>query len=159
MKLTPELFTIFGSYLLAVVVIIWTINLQVKLKKLKKRYEVLINGNGVADLEHIIVDIQEALNRKDLRLNQHEDALRKLKDKISGNKGNMSVLRYKAFGDHGSDLSFSIALLDDKRDGVVLTGIYHSEANFIYAKPVTDGQSQYKLTPEEVSVIHQASQN
>jgi len=46
----------------------------------------------------------------------------------------VGVVRYNAFDDVGSDLSFSIALLDDNDNGVVISGIYSRESSTTYAK-------------------------
>jgi hypothetical protein len=69
-------------------------------------------------------------------------------------KSRLGVQRYNAFSQEGgSDLSFSIVILDEEQDGVVLTGIHGREQTFIYAKPVEKGQSSYSLSPEEKVLI------
>ena len=59
-------------------------------------------------------------------------------------------MRYKAFEDVGSDLSFSVAILDSYNDGIILTGIYSRHDSVTYAKPVDKGISRYELSEEEV---------
>ena len=61
----------------------------------------------------------------------------------------VSIIRYKAFEDVGSDLSFSIALLDENNDGIILTGIYGRNESTTYAKPIDKGISRYDLSEEE----------
>lgn len=53
-------------------------------------------------------------------------------------------------------MSFTLALLDENNDGVVLNGIYSREMSNIYAKPVTNGNSTYKITDEEKEAIKRA---
>ena len=48
----------------------------------------------------------------------------------------VGIVRYSAFKDTGSDLSFTVALLDEENSGVVFNGIYSREMSNIYAKPV-----------------------
>lgn len=81
------------------------------------------------------------------------DIRRVLRTKV----GTPTVYRYNAFSDVGSDLSFSVALLDDEQDGVVLSSIYGREESRTYAKPVERGASRYTLTGEERSVISQVA--
>ncbi|MNC83530.1 hypothetical protein D3C75_1375330 [compost metagenome] len=50
-----------------------------------------------------------------------------------------------------------MAILNDYRDGVVLTGIHSREQTFMYAKPLTKGESTYALSPEEKKVIELAA--
>jgi hypothetical protein len=68
----------------------------------------------------------------------------------------VSVVRYRAFDDVGSDLSFSIALLDEKNDGAVITGIYGRNECTTFAKPIENGISKYDLSDEEKQSIKNA---
>ena len=68
----------------------------------------------------------------------------------------VGIIRYNAFKDVGSDLSFALALLDDQNNGVVLNGIYAREMSNIYAKPIENGKSNYVLSEEESQAIQKA---
>lgn len=68
----------------------------------------------------------------------------------------IGIVRYSAFKDTGSDLSFAVALLDENNDGVVFNGIYSREMSNIYAKPVEKGNSKYTLSNEELQAIDKA---
>ncbi|QSO50881.1 DUF4446 family protein [Alicyclobacillus curvatus] len=72
-----------------------------------------------------------------------------LRTKVSTPK----VTRYNAFSDTGSDLSFSVALVDDTQTGIVMSSIYGREESRTYGKPVVNGQSSYPLTDEEAEVL------
>jgi len=83
---------------------------------------------------------------------EHADLKKALDSRIT----TAVIDRYNAFTGVGSDLSFSIALLDAHQDGVVLSNIYGREESRTYAKPVRNGTSSYALTEEEQRVIEQA---
>lgn len=68
----------------------------------------------------------------------------------------VGIVRYNAYKDTGSDLSFAVCLLDEKNDGVVFNGIYSRDMSNVYAKPIENGISKYKVTPEEQEVINKA---
>lgn len=70
----------------------------------------------------------------------------------------IGLVRYNAFKDVGSDLSFAIALLDGNDNGVVFNGIYGSEYSNIYAKPIKNKESNYQLSQEEEYAIEIAEQ-
>ena len=53
-------------------------------------------------------------------------------------------------------MSFALALLDEKNNGVVLNGIYSREMSNIYAKPVENGKSKYTISEEENLAIEKA---
>jgi hypothetical protein len=68
----------------------------------------------------------------------------------------LAVVRYDAFGDMGGHLSWSLALLDDAGDGVVLTSIHGRSDARTYAKNVSGWSSEQQLSPEEEEAITHA---
>ncbi|MDH2412953.1 DUF4446 family protein [Nocardioides sp. CER19] len=68
----------------------------------------------------------------------------------------LAVVRYDAFGDMGGHLSWSLALLDNAGNGVVLTSIHGRSDARTYAKSVTDWTSDAQLSPEEEEAIASA---
>ena len=71
----------------------------------------------------------------------------------------VKVVRYNPFGDIGGDQSFSIAMLDDYDNGVVITSHYGRDANRVYAKPIKSGKPEYTLSDEESKALTKAIQN
>ncbi len=65
----------------------------------------------------------------------------------------LAVVRYDAFGDMGGHLSWSMALLDDRGDGVVLTSIHGRSDSRTYAKNVSGWSATQQLSPEEEEAI------
>ncbi|WP_241238256.1 DUF4446 family protein [Nocardioides pantholopis] len=68
----------------------------------------------------------------------------------------LAVVRYDAFGDMGGHLSWSLALLDDGGNGVVLTSIHGRAEARTYAKSVADWRCDQQLSPEELEAIEHA---
>ena len=68
----------------------------------------------------------------------------------------LAVVRYDAFGDMGGHLSWSLAVLDDGGNGVVLTSIHGRSEARSYAKSVTGWTCDQQLSPEEIEAIDQA---
>jgi hypothetical protein len=68
----------------------------------------------------------------------------------------LAVVRYDAFGDMGGHLSWSLALLDDGGDGVVLTSIHGRSEARTYAKNVTGWSCEQPLSPEEEEAVKYA---
>lgn len=81
----------------------------------------------------------------------------KLDNDISSSIQKVGLIRYNAFQNVGSDLSFALALLDRDNNGIVLNGLYGSESSNIYAKPIKNGESTYQLSDEEKDAIQIAS--
>lgn len=65
----------------------------------------------------------------------------------------LAIVRYDAFGDMGGRMSWSVALLDDNGDGVVLTSINSRNDARSYAKEIKAFESEAKLSPEEEEAL------
>jgi hypothetical protein len=65
----------------------------------------------------------------------------------------LAVVRYDAFGDMGGHLSWSLALLDDRGNGVVLTSIHGRSEARTYAKNISSWTSDQQLSPEETEAV------
>jgi len=68
----------------------------------------------------------------------------------------LAVVRYDAFGDMGGHLSWTLALLDDAGDGVLLSSIHGRSEARTYAKNVSSWTSDTQLSPEEDEAISHA---
>ncbi|WP_375487449.1 DUF4446 family protein [uncultured Jatrophihabitans sp.] len=78
---------------------------------------------------------------------------------VEGRQGaleNLALVRYDAFGEMSGRLSFSLALLDGKGDGVTISAIAGSSDTRVYAKGVADGKGEHELTPEEQQAVSSA---
>lgn len=122
----------------------------------EKRYRKLMRGTSNKNLEELIVSkldlIDQANENSQIALDKCAETREKMKDCVQ----KVAIMRYKAFEDVGSDLSFSIAILDEHNDGVLLTGIYGRQESTTYAKPIDKGISRYDLSEEEIYVLNEA---
>ncbi|EEG76932.1 DUF4446 family protein [Dethiobacter alkaliphilus] len=124
---------------------------------LSRRYqEFMVGGNGESlegTLENLFADIRmvnESINSNRKRMEKIEKVL------DTATRG-IGVVRFNAFQETGSDLSFAVAYLDAQRNGVVISSIYGREESRTYAKPVKNGESTYQLSMEEQEAIRQAA--
>jgi Protein of unknown function (DUF4446) len=65
----------------------------------------------------------------------------------------LAVVRYDAFGDMGGHLSWSLALLDDGGNGVVLTSIHGRSEARTYAKNIASWSCEQPLSSEEEEAV------
>lgn len=134
-------------------------NSYVKFKKYKKNNEIILKkiGNGKDFLELLrennkkVEDI-ELINKE---LKENIDELERKTNKCMQKIG---FIRYNAFKDTGSNLSFALAILDRNNTGIILNGIYSRETSNIYAKSVENGKSEYRLSEEETKALNEALQ-
>ncbi|NHN32268.1 DUF4446 family protein [Paenibacillus agricola] len=147
------LFSIITIVFLILVIVLWN-----KLSKLRTNYTSMLNGDSSLDVEKALIDLQEkhaALTSEAKNMQQNMNAIVLQMKKM---KSNLGVYRYNAFAESGNDLSFSIALVDDEQDGMVLSGIHNRDETYVFAKPLEKGQSTYTLSPEEKEAIHRSGQ-
>lgn len=138
------------------ILIITTLILLKSISRLEKRYKRLMRNKEAKNLEENILNymdrVEEVANRAELINIKCENLEEKLKLCLQ----KVAITRYKAFQDVGSDLSFSIALLDENNDGIVVTGLYSRNDSTTYAKPIDKGISRYDLSNEEIEVLNEA---
>ena len=76
--------------------------------------------------------------------------------RLDGTIAYRALIRYDAYGEMSGRQSTSIALLDARRCGVVLSSIHHRDQARLYAKQVHDGQAELDLSPEEDEAVRLA---
>lgn len=113
------------------------------------------NGNNLDELLKSYLAEVESIKKDNGEIKNYYT---KLDSDIASCIQKVGLVRYNAFKDVGSDLSFAIALLDGNDNGVVLNGIYGSESSNIYAKPIKKKESSYQLSQEEEYAIEIAEQ-
>lgn len=151
-----SVFIIMGLSVITLLLFIISIILFSSVKKLEKKYRKMMRGVNNKNLEKALNDnldnIEKALNKSEEAINECKN----ISDKLKGCVNKVAIMRYKAFEDVGSDLSFSIAILDSYNDGVIITGIYSRHDSTTYAKPIDKGISRYELSEEELHVLNEA---
>ena len=117
---------------------------------------VLTRGKSGASLEDTIKECLVSVGR----MEEENKAIIKhaslLNEKVSHALRNAEVIRYKAFDISGSNQSFSIALLNELGNGVIITSLHLRDRVNTFAKPVQDYESEYELTEEELTVLKDA---
>lgn len=126
------------------------------LSKVEKKYRKLMRGVNNKNLEEHIIDYLDKIDEANKTSQAALEHCTVIEERMKQCVQKVSMIRYKAFEDVGSDLSFSIAILDDNNDGIILTGIYSRNDSTTYAKPVDKGISRYDLSEEELTVLNQA---
>lgn len=142
---------------LVLVLIIILVSAMVSMGKLKKKYRKLTRGTNNKNLEEILTQSIDKIERIQETSEKAFEMSEETYKKLEGCIQKTAIKRYRAFEDVGSDLSYSIAFLDGNNDGVILTSIYSRTESVTYAKPINNGISRYELSDEEKAVLYQAS--
>lgn len=145
------------SFILNILFIILFIINYIRLANMKKSYDKFMKKLGKG--ENIEEMLKNHLGKVEFVHKQNEEILdycRKIDNDFGKTISKIGIIRYSAFKDTGSDLSFTLALLNKHNDGVVLNGIYSREMSNIYAKPIKNAESTYTLSNEEKQAIQKA---
>jgi len=101
-------------------------------------------------------ELTKQLKSLEDRLEKTTKELAALQEAHKNSLTRVGVVRFNPFGEIGGDQSFSVALLDSRDSGVVITSHYGKEMQRIYAKPLKQGKSEYSLSAEEEEAIRKA---
>lgn len=103
-----------------------------------------------AALQQAFEALQDYVGDATLRL---DGRLGEVERRLTGAISHRALVRYDAYNELSGQQSMSIALLDERRSGVVLTCIHHRDQARVYAKQVREGESELELSPEEAEAI------
>lgn len=132
---------------------IWNIILSSQLAMLNRKYKKFMRGTSGKNIEGIFLEELENIKANDQKFDAVNIRLDAIQDQLDRCLQKQSIVRYNAFTDTGSDLSYSIAIMDNLDNGIAITGIYGRNEFIGYAKPVENGISSYPLSVEEQMAI------
>jgi hypothetical protein len=142
---------------LAIVCLLLAVLALARAARLKRLLSIVRTDEG----EH--TSVLQALHGQDERLRAVAGRLSTLESTVTNVRADLgdairhvAVMRYDAFPDMGGRLSYSVALLDDAGDGVVVTAIHGRSDTRSYAKGVKGGASDHELSPEELQAVSYA---
>ena len=107
-----------------------------------------------ARLSRRVAEVQDSVAAESVRLGERMGAAER---RLDGAVSRTAVLRYDAFNETSGRQSSTVALLDDRGDGVLISAILQREQARVYAKPVVGGRSALDLSPEEIAAMEEAN--
>ena len=150
------MYFIIGFGVLIIITYAIMINLWLDLSYLKARYRKMMAGVEGGNLERLINGQVDDINMVISKQKEIQEDMEHLDSLLKKAITRISVVRFDAFEDVGSDLSYCVAMLDSNNNGIVISGIFGREDSRTYVKPIVDGESSYKLTQEEERALKDA---
>lgn len=144
-------------FLLNIILLVCSIIANIRIKNIRKSSKEFMRklGDG-KDLGQDLNRYMDKVINLEKELGNTNVVCKHLEKRLDGCIQKVGIVRYNAYKDTSSDLSFAIALLDEQNNGVVLNGIYSREMSNIYAKPINNGKSNYTMTQEEQDAVFKA---
>ena len=151
-----EQFTLTNFLLLALFV--WLALLSYYLNKTVSHYKKLTKGSDNIDLQNVLENITEKQSQEEKRLSQVHQVLLETQKQALSHFQKSALIRFNPFEDAGGDQSFSLALLDELDNGVVISSLHSRSGTRIYAKSVQAGRhSAHAFTKEEKEAVEKAA--
>jgi hypothetical protein len=144
----------------AVLTLLFAAWLAIQLRRVRADQRIVLGDHSEQDL----ADHAAGLERAFRSLHGYvEDVAQRLdarvgvaEERLDGAIAYHGLVRYDAYNEMSGHQSTSIALLDSRRSGVVLSSIHHREQARLYAKLIHDGRGELELSPEEAEAVRQA---
>ncbi len=143
----------------AAVALLWVIVLALKLRRLRSAQRTILGGEETdlaahaASLQEAFVQLRDWVEEVAAGLESRVAATER---RVDGAITHTSVVRYDAMNELSGQQSSTVALLDERRTGVVISSILHRDQARLYVKQVLEGNPEYELSPEEQQAVDEA---
>jgi hypothetical protein len=134
--------------------------LAVKLRRLRADQSAVLGATGTRDLvEHAarlergFVELRDWVEETAAGI---ETRMVSAEGRIDGCVAHRALVRYDAYGEMSGEQSSTLALLDARRDGIVVSSIHHRDSARVYFKQIVAGEAEHELSPEERDAVEQA---
>jgi hypothetical protein len=129
--------------------------LHMRLRRVRAA-QLTLQGSGGGDLVDFAVSLQGRVDGLHRTLDDLTAALGRVERRVDTTVSRLAVVRYDAYEKSGGHQSASVALLDAKRSGVVLSAIQGRDYARIYVKELDQGRPSVALSPEEQEAVERA---
>jgi hypothetical protein len=137
----------------AVIALLVATSAALRMRRLRAAQKAVLGEGGSEDLVVHGLRSRERVDELERTIEEISETLAErmagAERRLDGSVSRVGVLRYDAFNESTGRQSSSIALLDDRDDGVVISAILQREQARVYAKPISSGESELELSPEE----------
>ena len=147
----------------AIVALALALATMLRISRLRRAQREVLGEGSASDLVAHGVETRRLVEELDAGIGELAKALFERMDtaeeRLDGAVSRTAVLRYDAFNESTGRQSSSVALLDSRRNGVVISAILQRDQARVYAKPIVGGSSELELSPEELEAIRLAEEN
>jgi uncharacterized protein DUF4446 len=149
-----------GAAVAALIALATAVVLAVRVRRMRAAQSAVLGAQGSQDLVTYVESVGAGFT--DLRewvegaLAHVDERLAEASERIDGTIAYRSLVRYDAYGEMSGHQSSSVALLDARKSGVVISSILHRDQARVYVKQLTDGVPTLELSPEEQEAVDTA---
>ena len=149
-------YIILGMLVITIIAIILSIMILFKLKVLKRKYNLFMNGKDAESLEPLLLKRFEELDALNSENSKNTQNITEIFNRLQFVYQKVGIIKYDAFNEMGGKLSFSLAMLDNRNNGYLINSMHSREGCYTYIKEIINGQSYIDLGDEERKALNQA---
>ena len=152
-------YIIIGLVAVTLIMFIMLIVNMAQISGLKKRYKAFMSGKDAKSLEDAFVEKLEQMDNLVKVSNVNAKNIDILSKKVKQTFQKVGLVKYDAFNEMGGKLSFSLALLNENDDGIILNAVHSREGCYTYMKDIIAGNAIVNLSEEEKTALEKAKEN
>lgn len=142
---------------LFLVLFCWNMVISILLYRQFRTNRTLLGEERPRALTDIVLEQMGKIGEMHIELSELGKKVRSMHEGFIKTIQSVGLVRFSPFEDTGGDQSFSIALLDGHRSGVIISSLHGRDKTRLYAKLVYEGNgSGHALSNEEKQAIEQA---
>jgi hypothetical protein len=145
------------SFITICFLIVWISIVTVVMFRMVSHYNKLTQGvtsKNMREVLEFLLKKQEVQGKEIVKL---QEAVNQLEADGLLHYQRLGVVRFNPFSDTGGSQSFTVAILDGKDNGIIMTSLYARTGNRWYIKHIKEGScSDVELSKEEQSAIKKA---
>lgn len=134
----------------------WAIGVTVVIIVVYRSFSRLTAGTKKDRLDEVLEQLSSELRQEKQSYRRIEKEFFSLKETLPEHLQKIGLVRYNPFPGTGGDQSFSLAILNGRGSGLVITSLHSREGTRLYAKPIRAGAGQINLSREEQEALKAA---
>jgi hypothetical protein len=140
------------------IALLWLVALHKRVRTVTPDVRRLVRDMEGKSLEQVVQDLLGNMEFLGGRLGRLQVTTDELQRNLTGTIQRRGLVRYNADTTVGGELSFSLALLDGDRSGVLLTCLHTLDDCRLYVRRVEQGACAHDLSDEEAEALRAALQ-
>lgn len=142
--------------ILILLFLFWLVSLSLKIRRLNRYFNVLKKSASKPSIERTVFETSERIDCLEKNVDKLAVDLKELSIKFNSAVTGVGLVKYNPFGSISGDLSFSLAIIDEMGNGVILTSLSSRDNSRLFCKPLTEYSCKIPLSEEEKMALEKA---
>lgn len=134
----------------------FAVRLYTKVAQMTEPHRRFLESLGKMEFPEDLTQFLEMLGTVHRRVEDNQRRVDEVLEAMKGTISRVGLVRFDAFENMGGLMSFALALVDDRANGVVLTGIHSRNSFDTYCRRVQAGVPEVEVSTEEQQALADA---